>query len=63
MDDALVQSTKQVTKGQLPQVLILVVMDDALVPLKPQSTVMMWCVLILVVMDDALVLTIRPKRQ
>ena len=57
MDDALVL-IHQLLNSTLMQVLILVVMDDALVQVEGHGFVRCFIVLILVVMDDALVLKV-----
>ena len=56
MDDALVPYALGETKVVFISVLILVVMDDALVPSLRKRSPKIYQVLILVVMDDALVL-------
>ena len=60
MDDALVHF-KSGRKGFYPDVLILVVMDDALVQVLNYLIMNLLLVLILVVMDDALVRNGQPR--
>ena len=55
MEDALVPKGLLCYLLSLPKVLILVVMEDALVPLKKNLFAQIIIVLILVVMEDALV--------
>ena len=62
MDDALVLTMKKNQKAQVENVLILVVMDDALVLQILVYSTTLQSVLILVVMDDALVQNRRLKR-
>ena len=63
MEDALVQAAKH--HGQLPMVvvLILVLMEDALVPAVESAEVVASQVLILVLMEDALVLVYAPTHS